>query len=86
MAAALLSLSRMSLSADQELSQNISDGFSKTFTDSEMRAISYLEGGKLVTGQLVLVRKAPSAWVFGILGRQLKDETFEILGLNRLAI
>jgi hypothetical protein len=58
----------------------------KTFTDSEVRAISCAEGAKFLPGQLVLVRKAPSAWIFGKIQKQLKNETFDIQTLHQATV
>ena len=83
----ILSFARLSFSTDKELSQSLSEQLlHKTFTDAEIGAIAYLEGGKLLPGQLVLMRKAPSAWIFGVLNKQIKNDTFEVQGFERSAL
>lgn len=65
---------------DQSLAETL---LNKTFNDSEISAFVHMEGGKFVPGQLILIRKAPSAWVFGILQNKLRQDLYDVQGLGR---
>lgn len=80
----ILSVPQVSFSFDQEQKESLSELLlHKTFTDSEVKAFAYLEGSNFIPGQLVLMRKATSAWVFGILKKCLKNDTYEVSGIDQ---
>lgn len=68
--------------ANDKRPDSLSGLLHSTITDTQMQTFVQFEGGCLTPGQVVLMRKTPAAWVFGILQKQLKNDAFDVRSLH----